>query len=187
MNTGRLRKVYKKLSNRAIPYNERYSIDISRGKGTMKRIDFIIKSKLAGYAGGGERLEKDFGDGFRGFQIISDSYRYIDRYTGFNPFSGSECVFNADGVPIWTLNYFGEVVAKQTRPVKIYSFLREAMLQITPENPFRGPAHLQLGDLRYENLVNGEFERFHGVESIYEGDLRVYILYYHGGSLTQEG
>ncbi len=151
----------------------------------MKLIDFVIKAKLAGYAGGGERLERNFGDGFRGFEIDSDRYRYIDRYTGFNPFAGSEWVFNSEDIPIWSLNYFGEVVAEQASPAKIYSFLREAMLQITPENPFRGPAHLQLGDLHYENLVNGDFERFHGVESIYEGDVRVYILYYHGGSLTQ--
>ncbi len=151
----------------------------------MELIDFVIKAKLAGYAGGGEGLEKDFGGGFRGFEMESDNFRYIDRYTGFNPFVGSEYVFDTTDVVVWSLNYFGEVVDKQVSPAKIYSFLREAMLQITSENPLRGPAHLQLGDLRYENLVNGDFERFQGMESIYEGDVRVYLLYYHGGSLNQ--
>lgn len=152
----------------------------------MTLIDFVIKAKLAGYAGGGEGLEKDFSDGFRGFELKSHNYRYVDRYAGFNPFAGSEYVFSTTDELVWTMNYYGKVVARQIDPAQIYSFLREALLQITSENPFRGPAHLEFGDLRYENLVNGSFESFHGMESIYEGNDRVYILYYHGGTLNRE-
>ncbi len=63
----------------------------------MELIEFIIKAKLSGYATGGESREKTFDDGSRGFEFESGGYRYQDRYYGFNPFSGTEHVYDAKG------------------------------------------------------------------------------------------
>ncbi len=151
----------------------------------MALIDFILKAKKSGYAAGGEGKQRLFEDGARGFEWVADGYRYLDRYYGFNPFSGSEYVFNSDNVLTWTMNYYGEVLATHLEPNIVYAFLKQAMASITPEYPFRGPAKLEKGNLRYQNEQNGTLDRFYGVESIYDGKDRVYYLHYHGGRMIE--
>jgi len=148
-------------------------------------VDFIIKAKISGYASGGEGQERKFDDGSLGFEFMADGYRYLDHYYGFNPFSGTEHIYDVDGLLIWVMNYYGEVLATHSDPKKIYSFLREAMSLITPAYPFRGPAKLERCNLRYQNKQNGTLDSFDGVEGIYEGDERVYFLHYHGGSMIK--
>ncbi len=83
------------------------------------------------------------------------------------------------------MNYFGEVVSGGPDPKTIYSFLKEALLLIPPEYPFRGPAELVKQNFRYENVQNGDLDRFHGIERIYENDAKTYVLYYHGGKIEK--
>ncbi len=151
----------------------------------MILIDFILKAKLSGYANGGEGQKKKFDDGSVGFEILSDEYRYLDRYSGFNPFAGSEQIFDSNNALIWVMNYFGEVLPSDSEPNNIYSFLKEAMLQISPEYPFRGPAKLENQNMRYENKQHGSLDSFHGIENIYENNKKVYTLYYHGGRMQE--
>ncbi len=151
----------------------------------MTLIDFIIKAKLSGYASGGEGQEKKFDDGSLGFELVSNGYRYLDRYNGFNPFAGSEHIYDSNNALIWIMNYFGEVLPTCSEPKIIYSFLKEAMLLITPDYPFRGPAKLEKQKFKYENAQKGSLDGFHGIESIYENDEKVYVLYYHGGKINK--
>ncbi len=74
----------------------------------MALVDFIIKAKIAGYATGGENQELKFDDGSIGFEFASDEHKYIDRYYGFNPFSGTEHIYDRNEALIWKMNYFGE-------------------------------------------------------------------------------
>jgi len=76
----------------------------------MTPIDFIIKAKLSSYAIGGEDQEKKIDDGSLGFEMVSDGYRYLDRYNGFNPFAGSEHVYDSENALIWVMNSYGEVL-----------------------------------------------------------------------------
>jgi len=76
------------------------------------------------------------------------------------------------------MNYFGEVLPNDSEPKKSYSFFQEAMLLISPEYPFRGPAKLENQNFRYENQQYGSLDRFYGIESIYENNKKVYVLYY---------
>lgn len=151
----------------------------------MTLTDFIIKAKLSGYASGGAGQDK-FDDGSIGFEFIGDGYRYVDRYQGFNPFAGTEKIYSSDASLLWTMNYYGEVFPGHSDPIKIYSFLKEAMLLITPEYPFRGPAKFENENLQYENIQNGTVDRFHGIERIYENNERVHYLCYHGGIMIQK-
>ena len=151
----------------------------------MTLIAFIIKAKLSGYASGGEGQEKKFDDGSLGFEMVSDGYRYLDRYNGFNPFVGSEYIYDSENALLWVMNYYGEVLPSGSDPRNIYSFLKEAMLLITPEYPFRGPAKLEKQSLRYENVQNGSLDSFHGIENIYENNEKVYVLFYHGGKMNK--
>ncbi len=151
----------------------------------MNLIEFILKAKLSGYASGGEGQERKFDDGSVGFEIVSNGFRYLDRYNGFNPFAGSEHIFDSNNELLWVMNYFGEVLPSGSDTKKIYSFLKEAMLLISTEHPFRGPERLEKQNLRYENLQHGSIDRFHGIERIFEKNKNVYVLYYHGGKIKK--
>ena len=147
----------------------------------MQLLDFILQGKVTGYAAGGEGQEKTFPDGSRGFEFCGHGFRYLDRYYGFNPFTGTEHIYSEEGTLLWVMNYFGEVLPTCPDPAQVYGFLREAMRRVTPEYPFRGPAVYEKGSLRYENEQHGTLERFHGTESIFADGEKVYVLHYHGG------
>lgn len=151
----------------------------------MSLIDFIVKAKIAGYATGGENQELKFDDGSIGFEYESDGYTYSDRYYGFNPFSGTEHVYDSNKALIWKMNYFGEVLGSSSDPKGVYAFLREAMTAISPEYPFRGPAEFEKGSLIYQNDQNGTLDRFYGSETIFDDGKEVYYLYYHGGTMNR--
>ncbi len=72
----------------------------------MELVNFIIATKIAGYASGDEAQETAFEDNAKGFTFESNGYRYVDRYYGFNPFSGSEFVFDSSGKLLWSMNYY---------------------------------------------------------------------------------
>lgn len=147
-------------------------------------LDFILQGKISGYASDGERQEKSFDDGSRGFEFTGHGYRYVDRYYGFNPFTGTEHIYSANGALLWVMNYYGQVDPLCADPMKVYSFLREAMQLVTPEYPFRGPALFEKGSLRYENQQQGTLDCFYGTESIFENQEKVYFLHYHGGKVA---
>jgi hypothetical protein len=66
----------------------------------------------------------------------------------------------------------------------VYAFLKEAMLLVSPEYPFRGPSLFEKDSLRYENQQHGTLDSFHGTESIFENHEKVYLLHYHGGKIA---
>ena len=147
----------------------------------MELIDFVIEAKIAGYAAGGEGQESAFEDNAKGFVYESSGYRYVDQYYGFNPFSGSEIVFDTNGEPIWSMNYFGRVESICEKPVKVYAFLKEAMLKIDRNFPFRGPPKMTKNEYIYENIQSGSMIEFSGEERISRKKLILYKLKYHGG------
>lgn len=149
----------------------------------MTLVEFIIKAKIAGYTAGGENEELSFDDGSKGFTYSSCEYKYIDRYYGFNPFSGTEHIYSNDDSLIWKMNYYGEIIDTSSDPLKVYTFLREAMSSITPEYPFRGPANFKKGRLSYKNVQNGTVLSFHGNETISVDGFILYYLHYHGGKM----
>ena len=153
----------------------------------MELIDFILQGKISGYASGGEGREKNFEDGSRGFESSAHGYRYLDRYYGFNPFTGTEHIYAADGPLLWVMNYYGLVLPNCSDPTPVYAFLKEAMRLVTPAYPFRGPALFEHGNLRYENEQHGSLDGFNGTESIFVDHAKVYLLHYHGGNVIVPG
>ncbi len=151
----------------------------------MNFIEFLIAAKISGYATGGEGNELKFDDGSKGFEYVLDHYRYLDRYIGFNPFAGTEFIYDLNSTPIWSMNYYGAVSRGYQEPSRVYEILKLAMQQISPEFPFRGPASFIKSGLVYENDQHGNIDNFFGKETIYEDGAAIYSLSYHGGSLEQ--
>ncbi|MBI5602253.1 MAG: hypothetical protein HY879_02775 [Deltaproteobacteria bacterium] len=106
----------------------------------MSLLNFILQGKASGYASGGEGQERIFEDGSRGFEFVGEHYRYLDRYFGFNPFAGTEHIYAANGPLLWVMNYYGQVLPTCSDPMKVYTFLKEAMRLVSPAYPFRGPS-----------------------------------------------
>jgi hypothetical protein len=59
-------------------------------------------------------------------------------------------------------------------------FLKEALLHVPAETPYRGPQDYTGGDYAYHCDVDGDFDWFQGYETIeYRGGV-IYDCYYHG-------
>ncbi|MBE5924898.1 MAG: hypothetical protein E7271_10635 [Lachnospiraceae bacterium] len=138
-------------------------------------IDFLIKAKQATYAGKGAETtstrEKSYD------LIYSDGdYMYYDTYLGTGKFAGEEALW-VKGIPFWSMNYIGRVTGANFSG----DFLKEALLRVPEDKPFRGPEHYTDGDYTYHCEVDGSFEWFQGRETIYYKGTEIYECIFHGG------
>ncbi len=138
-------------------------------------IDFLIKAKQATYAGKGAETtstrEKSHD------LIYSDGdYMYYDTYLGTGKFAGEEALW-VKGIPFWSMNYIGRVTGDNFSG----DFLKEALLRVPEDKPFRGPEHYTDGDYTYHCEVDGSFEWFQGRETIYYKGTEIYECIFHGG------
>jgi hypothetical protein len=113
-------------------------------------------------------------------------YAYRDIYFGMGFFVGQETVSRDDRV-IWSMSYSGGVRAEITDRdtfLAIYKFLRQALLAVRAEEPYRGPRLFEQADMVYRNEVEGSLDRFHGIETIARRDgVPLHELRYSGGLL----
>lgn len=146
-----------------------------------KLSEFIVQAKQATYASTG--VEGDIlGEGGSKILAFSDGeWRYQDQYFGFNPFSGEEVVWQ-NGQAVWSLNYYGRVLAgAPVSALDVYAFLKLALQRVDVLRPFRGPEEFADGIWRYVDESRGSVEAFTGIETIYRSGIEVYELSYHGG------
>ncbi|PDT91328.1 hypothetical protein CO669_04750 [Bradyrhizobium sp. Y36] len=113
-------------------------------------------------------------------------YAYRDIYFGMGFFVGQETVLRDERV-IWSMSYSGGARAEITDRdtfLAIYQFLRQALLAVSIEEPYRGPRRFEQAGMLYRNEVDGALDRFHGVETIARRDgAPLYELRYGGGLL----
>ena len=113
------------------------------------------------------------------------AFLYHDGYIGGAYFVGPETVYYED-VPIWAMSYAGGVAPTITADAEIaaiYAFLRAALLQVTPERPYRGPQTFQEGPYTYADDSAGGLHAFWGRETISQDNRTIYALRYSGGFL----
>lgn len=142
-----------------------------------KIIGFLFRARRSTYAGGGAETEPSRPNS-HDLEYEEDSLKYIDSYLGGEKFAGEEALW-ADGSPIWAMNYSGRVTAEGFSG----SFLKECLLMVTREYPYRGPLVYQKGEYKYHCIANGEFEWFNGYEEIFFNDIKVYECMFHGGNI----
>ncbi|MBO7514997.1 MAG: hypothetical protein J6T47_05205 [Lachnospiraceae bacterium] len=142
-----------------------------------KIISFLIRAKQATYAGKGAETASSR---VKSHDLVykEGDRMYLDTYLGGVKFAGEEALWASD-VPFWSMNYVGRVIGEPFSG----DFLKEALLHVPEEKPFRGPEHYANGDYTYDCEVTGDFEWFQGRETIcYKGNL-IYECYFHGGSI----
>ncbi len=151
------------------------------GLGTHKSTlqSFLCKAKQETYAAG-RGVVASSREASHDLQYAEGNLVYLDSYVGSERFSGEEVVWQ-DGVPIWSMNYTGRVVADPFSG----DFLKEALALVSTERPYCGPAHYQKGDYTYLCMVDGDLSWFSGKEEIFCSGIKVYELLFHGGYVKE--
>ncbi len=140
-------------------------------------ISFLCRAKKATYAGKGNECLSSRPNS-HDLQYAEGDFKYIDTYLGGEKFAGEEALWY-NSMPLWSMNYIGRITAEGFSG----DFLKEALLLVPKEYPYRGPMVYQNGDYKYHCIVNGSFEWFQGYEEIYYLDRKVYECIFHGGSI----
>jgi hypothetical protein len=150
----------------------------------MDFLNFLITAKKNTYASSkmSDRLNKD---GSKEFVFEKEDLKYVDRFLGYNPFSGSEIVFK-NNKPIWTLNYYGLVDTILISEKEVYSFLKKALQKVEERFPLRGPNYYKEEDLEYFSNFSGNLENFIGSERIELKGETIYTCQFHGGIIKEK-
>ena len=138
-------------------------------------VDFLIKAKQATYAGKGAKTtssrEQSHDLIYRDGDLM-----YYDTYLGTGKFAGEEALW-IKGQPYWGMNYIGRVTGENFSG----DFLKEALLLVPKDKPFRGPDDYVNGDYSYHCDILGNFEWFQGREVIKYKETDIYECVFHGG------
>ena len=138
-------------------------------------ISFLIRAKRATYAGkGAETASSRIGS--HDLVYRENNLMYYDTYLGGDRFAGEEALWISD-VPYWSMNYIGRVTGSPFSG----DFLKEALLHVPEDMPFRGPEKYVNGNYDYSCSVEGDCDWFQGKETISYCGNQIYECIYHGG------
>ncbi len=141
----------------------------------QQTVEFLIRAKRATYAGkGAETVSSRVGSHDLVFR--DGRYMYYDTYLGGNRFAGEEALWISD-IPYWSMNYAGRVTGENFSG----DFLKEALLHVPEEQPYRGPCEYLNGDYVYRCNTEGNFDWFQGRETIEYQGKQIYECVFHGG------
>ncbi len=144
---------------------------------------FLIDSNNAGYAGGERKAWIKESDGSTTIPFEKGEWRSSDNFFGGEPYGGRTIVFYQNK-PVWLMVYYGWVEGGvEADPV--YKVLRNALMRMPEDAPFRGPKEYEEGDFLYLNSWDGDVERFSGEEKITQDGKLVYKANYMGGSVDK--
>ena len=138
-------------------------------------VEFLIRAKKATYAGKGAETDSSRPES-HDLIYREDDLMYYDTYFGGDKFVGEEALW-ISGKPYWSMNYAGRVTGDNFSG----DFLKEALLNVPFDKPFRGPDEYTNGDYTFKWEVNGTFEWFQGYETISYKENDIYECYFHGG------
>lgn len=147
----------------------------------MELEDFLVYSKKQTY-GSESTKPKQLEDGSKEYRVEEKDYVYRDRYFGGNPFIGEEVVY-WQGSPIWAMNYYGKVTARD--PEEVFGFLVKCLGMVEKKKPYRGPDKYEEGPWAYRFMSRGNLFSFWGEEEIFYDGVRVYWLRFHGGEIGE--
>lgn len=141
---------------------------------------FLIRAKKATYAGKGAEASPSR-QGSHDLEYREGELMYYDSYLGGDRFAGEEALW-VSGVPIWSMNYVGRVTGDNFSG----DFLKQALLAVPEDKPFRGPEVFE--DESYPGYVfrcgsEGDTEWFRGYETIELDGNVIYECYFHGGAI----
>lgn len=143
-------------------------------------LPFLIRAKQHTYASG-MAPTRSSRPGSHDLLYKEEPFLYMDTYLGGYAFIGEEAVWR-NGVNIWGMNYYGKMLVKDI-PEGFSAFLKQAMMLVSLEYPYRGPSQFSDGDYLYTCSNSGSFASYNGEEFITLKRIPIYQLYFHGGEI----
>ncbi len=143
-------------------------------------VQFLVEAKKMTYAGEGQHAPPSR-PASNDLPYQQGDYFYLDTYLGGLRFAGEEAVWHK-GQPVWGMNYYGWMLVESV-PEGFGAFLKQALLQVPAEAPYRGPANFRDGEFEYRCHGEGTPGRFEGREIILKSGHSVYKLLFHGGTI----
>ena len=140
-------------------------------------VQFLIRAKRATYAGKGAETAPSR-PGSHDLAYREGEYLYYDTYLGGDRFAGEEALWISD-IPCWAMNYAGRVIGDHFSG----DFLKEALLHVPEDAPYRGPREYANGDYLYRCHIEGDFDWFQGQETIDHQGKTIYECFFHGGMI----
>ncbi len=141
--------------------------------------EFLFASNKAGYAGGESKKWIKERDGSTTIPFEKDDWKSHDNFFGGEPYGGRTVVFH-EGKPVWIMIYYGLVV-EEADTNQVYKILRQALIKMPNDYPYRGPKKYKNDKYTYINNWQGEIDRFCGEEKIFQGKKLIYKANYMGG------
>lgn len=141
-----------------------------------KTVDFLLLAKKNTYAAADNQTASSRINSHDFCYRGTDGYTYYDSYLGRECFAGEEAVYLHND-PVWSMNYAGRITGDNFNS----EFLKEALMAVPEELPFRGPEIYTKGDYHYHCKADGEFIWFQGYEEIFYMDAKIYECFFHGG------
>jgi len=149
--------------------------------------EFLIEAKKQTYAN--ENVKKQISTrlGSYDYEYNNKEMTYHDTYFGGTNFMGEEVVYISSESPIWGMNYYGITLDEDLSEEAVDKALRPALMQVGKDDtiPVRGPKEYINGEYKYTFEVEGNLEYFEGVETIYKGTKKIYVLKCHGGLIKR--
>ncbi len=119
------------------------------------------------------------------YEVRQGSYVFHDTYFGGRKFIGEEIAY-FENQPVWGMNYHGRSLREGFDEAALDKCLRAALMAPAPEMlPLRGPASLEMGELRYTFVVDGTLAGFSGIEQITQSGTPIYRCWVHGGTIER--
>lgn len=119
--------------------------------------NFIVLANKNTWAAKGQRV-KPQRPGFKELEFSDGDWLLRDSFTGSFRAPGMTTIYYK-GKPAWTMQYGGHgiIEGNESHARDIFDFLETALMQITPDLPFRGPTKYTVDDKTYTfNMISGD-------------------------------
>ncbi|MDO4742229.1 MAG: DUF5680 domain-containing protein [Candidatus Saccharibacteria bacterium] len=153
----------------------------------MELEEFLIKAKKATYANASVEKVVASRRGSNDYEYSDNGMIYHDTYFGGTDFIGEEVVYDSGSEkPIWGMNYRGVTLDLNLSEEAIDKALRPALMKVGEDDalPVRGPKRFINDDYEYTFNVDGDLERFDGIEEIRKNGELIYQLRCTGGRIV---
>lgn len=152
----------------------------------MELKSFLIKAKKATYANANVEKVASSRQGSNDYEYSDNGMIYHDTYFGGTNFIGEEVVYESNSKkPIWGMNYYGVTLDEKLSEEAMDKVLRPALMKVGADGilPVRGPKSFKNDGYEYTFSVDGNLERFDGVEEIRKNGELIYRLRCTGGKI----
>ena len=148
--------------------------------------NFLIEAKKQTYANENAPKIDSSRLNSKDYEYKKGNMIYHDTYFGGTNFIGEEVVYESGSEkPIWGMNYYGVTLDQNLSEEAMDKALRPALMKVGEDDslPVRGPKRFINDNYEYTFSVDGDLERFDGVEEIRKDGVLIYRLRCTGGKI----